>query len=145
MRRLLTLSVALLTTSTLAGPVAPAGDIVMRQYIQVLAYYGAITNPTMAWPMALDTNGIVRDARGLTSSTNRRSSLIAYWTFISPHTLSFSARACVQRRISACTSTSSVGAGMTQADQNLAAAEPPGLEVGETEEWGTASGSRTRV
>jgi ABC-type nickel/cobalt efflux system permease component RcnA len=39
----------------------------------------------------------------------------------------------------------SVGAGMTQADQNLAAAEPPGLEVGETEEWGTASGSRTRV
>ena len=54
MRRLLTLSAALLTTSTLAGPVAPAGDIGLRHDIQVLADYGAITSPTRAWPMAWD-------------------------------------------------------------------------------------------
>jgi hypothetical protein len=39
-------------------------------------------------PMAFDTNGIVREARGLTSSMNTTPSLIANWMFIRPTTLS---------------------------------------------------------
>ena len=39
---------------SLAGPVAPAGDIGLRHDIQMLADYGAITSPTLAWPMAWD-------------------------------------------------------------------------------------------
>src|SRR4026209_2275889 len=39
-------------------------------------------------PVALLTNGTVRDARGFTSRTYTTSSLIAYWTFIRPTTLS---------------------------------------------------------
>ena len=36
--------------------------------------------------VALDTNGTVREARGLASSTYRASSLSAYWTLSSPRT-----------------------------------------------------------
>jgi hypothetical protein len=54
MRRLLTLTAALISSSSLAGPVAPAGDIGLRHDIQMLADYGAIKAPTMAWPMAWD-------------------------------------------------------------------------------------------
>jgi hypothetical protein len=39
-----------------------------------------------ATPVALLTNGVVRDARGFTSSTYTIPSLIAYCTFISPLT-----------------------------------------------------------
>ena len=37
-------------------------------------------------PVALLTKGVVRDARGFTSSTYTTSFLIAYCTFISPRT-----------------------------------------------------------
>ena len=39
-------------------------------------------------PVAFARYGTVRDARGFTSSTYTASSLIAYWTFINPFTLS---------------------------------------------------------
>ena len=56
-------------------------------------------------PVAFDTNGTVRLARGLTSSTytfcRPSSFLIANCTFISPMTRSLRARACVASRISA--------------------------------------------
>ena len=49
----------------------------------------------IATPVALATNGTVRDARGFTSSTYITSSLIAYCTFISPTTPSAFAMASV--------------------------------------------------
>ena len=48
-----------------------------------------------ATPVALLTNGVVRDARGLTSSTYTTPSLMAYCTFISP----FTCRARPRRRV----------------------------------------------
>src|SRR5947207_8639727 len=50
-------------------------------------------------PIALDTNGIVRLARGFTSSTYTTRFLIAYCTLISPTTPSASASAMVCSRI----------------------------------------------
>ncbi len=44
-------------------------------------------------PVALLTKGTVREARGLTSSTNTISSLTAYWMFMRPITPSSAARA----------------------------------------------------
>src|SRR5204863_6223508 len=46
-------------------------------------------------PVALLTNGTVREARGFTSSTYTTPSLMAYWTLISPTTPSASANALV--------------------------------------------------
>ena len=51
-------------------------------------------------PVALATNGTVRDARGFTSSTKTAPSLIAYCTFISPTTPSALAKASVSALIS---------------------------------------------
>src|SRR6185437_8218346 len=50
-------------------------------------------------PMALDTNGIVRLARGFTSSTYTVPSLIANWTLMSPITPNALASATVCSRI----------------------------------------------
>ena len=55
-------------------------------------------------PIALATNGTVLLARGLTSIKYTSPFLTAYWTFISPLTLSASASALVCRSISATTS-----------------------------------------
>ena len=54
MRRYTALLTALISSSSLAGPVAPAGDIGLRHDVQVLADYGVIQSPTLAWPMAWD-------------------------------------------------------------------------------------------
>ena len=54
--------------------------------------------PARGTPVALETNGTVRDARGFASSTKSTSSLSAYWTFISPRTPSRRARATVDSR-----------------------------------------------
>jgi hypothetical protein len=54
MRRVTALLTFFITSASLAGPVAPAGDIGLRHDIQMLADYGAIRSPTMAWPMAWD-------------------------------------------------------------------------------------------
>ena len=51
-------------------------------------------------PVALLTNGMVLDALGFTSRTNNSPSLMAYWTFISPITLSSFAIALVAAIIS---------------------------------------------
>jgi hypothetical protein len=48
-----------------------------------------------ATPVALLTNGVVRDARGLTSRTYTTPSLMAYCTFMSP----FTCRARPSRRV----------------------------------------------
>ena len=52
-------------------------------------------------PVALATNGTVRDARGLTSRTKITPSCTANWTFINPTTPSARANATVCRSISA--------------------------------------------
>ena len=54
MRRFLTLAALLVASNSLAGPVAPAGDIGLRHDLQMLADYGAVRSPTLAWPMAWD-------------------------------------------------------------------------------------------
>ena len=64
-------------------------------------------------PMALLTNGTVRDARGLTSSTNTFSSLTAYCTFIRPTTFNSRAMACVYSRMVSMTFLESVCGGRT--------------------------------
>ena len=51
--------------------------------------------------VALETNGTVRDARGLASSTNRTPAASAYWTFSSPWTPTPRAMASVDSRIRA--------------------------------------------
>jgi hypothetical protein len=54
MLRILALAILFVSLPALAGPVAPPGDIGLRHDIQMLADYGAIRSPTMAWPMAWD-------------------------------------------------------------------------------------------
>ena len=54
MRRVTALLTLFLTSVSLASPIAPAGDIGLRHDVQMLADYGAIRSPTMAWPMAWD-------------------------------------------------------------------------------------------
>src|SRR5918997_861350 len=67
-------------------------------------------------PVALDTNGTVRDARGFASITYSASPSTAYWTFISPTTPSSSASAAVDSRISRSISLPSECGGSTQAE-----------------------------
>lgn len=43
-----------LNATAAAGPVAAPGDIGLRHDIQVLADYGALQGPTLAWPLAWD-------------------------------------------------------------------------------------------
>src|SRR5262249_15776037 len=50
-------------------------------------------------PVPLDTNGTVRDARGLASSTYSTPAASAYWTFSSPRTPTPRAMASVDSRI----------------------------------------------
>ena len=66
-------------------------------------------------PIALLTNGTVRDARGLTSIRNTVSSLTANWTLIRPTTPNSSASSRVWRRISSCTASDSERGGSEQA------------------------------
>ena len=58
-------------------------------------------------PVALETKGTVREARGLTSRTKSISSFTAYCTFISPTTPSSRARARVAFFISSTMASSS--------------------------------------
>ena len=67
-------------------------------------------------PVALPTNGTVRDARGFTSSTYTCPSLTAYCTFKSPTTPSSSANSRVKRRISSSWPGLSRYGGSTQAE-----------------------------
>ena len=64
-------------------------------------------------PIALLTNGTVRDARGLTSSTYTVCPFTAYCTFIKPMTFSSRAIACVCSRIVSITVCESVCGGST--------------------------------
>ena len=66
-------------------------------------------------PMVLATNGTVREARGLTSSTKIVPSLMAYCTFIRPPTLSALASAAVWRSSSSTISSDSECTGSEQA------------------------------
>ena len=66
-------------------------------------------------PIALLTNGIVLEARGLTSRTYISSFLMAYCTFINPLTFSSFARAYVHRLSSSTNSSVRVYGGRTQA------------------------------
>jgi len=54
MRRITLITLALFASSSLAGTVAPPGDIGLRHDIQVLADYGAISGPVTAWPLSWD-------------------------------------------------------------------------------------------
>jgi hypothetical protein len=67
-------------------------------------------------PVALETNGTVREARGLTSSTYTRPSLTAYCTFISPFTASRLANAIVAVFMSATMPALSPYGGRAQAE-----------------------------
>ncbi len=69
-----------------------------------------------ARPVALDTNGTVRDARGFTSSTNTTSFWIANWTFIKPTTCNASAIATVCRRSSSCSAVERLNGGSEHAE-----------------------------
>ena len=69
-----------------------------------------------ASPVALETYGTVREARGFTSRTNTTSFWIAYCTFISPTTFSPWASAAVWRRSSACSSGDRLNGGSEQAE-----------------------------
>ena len=84
----------------------------------------AIDSPSMtraqalaSWvPVAFDTNGTVRDARGLASSTNRVSPCSAYWMLIRPRTPTPRAIASVATRIRSMTSVPSVIGGSVHAE-----------------------------
>ncbi len=67
-------------------------------------------------PVAFDTYGTVRDARGFTSSTKTVPFWIANWTFISPITLSPCAIATVCARIASCVSRESEYGGSEHAE-----------------------------
>ena len=67
-------------------------------------------------PVALETNGTVREALGLTSNRYSRPSLTAYWMFIRPRTPISKARAWVAWRISSIMALPRVWAGRTQAE-----------------------------
>ena len=67
-------------------------------------------------PVALDTKGTVRDARGLTSNTNTSSPRMANWAFINPMTPSSSAIKRIWWRNSSCMSWLSEYGGMEQAE-----------------------------
>jgi len=54
MRRITLITLALFASSSLAGTVAPPGDIGLRHDIQVLADYGAISGPITTWPLSWD-------------------------------------------------------------------------------------------
>jgi len=54
MRRITTISLALIASTSLAAPVIQPGDIGLRHDIQLLADYGAITGPVTAWPLSWD-------------------------------------------------------------------------------------------
>ena len=66
-------------------------------------------------PMALETKGVVRDARGLTSSTWTVSSFTANCTFIRPLTFSSRASALVASVMAALTFSDSENGGITHA------------------------------
>jgi len=67
-------------------------------------------------PVAFDTYGTVRDARGFTSSTYTVPFWIANWTFIRPTTESACAMATVWRRSSSCVSRESEYGGSEHAE-----------------------------
>ncbi len=67
-------------------------------------------------PVAFDTYGTVRDARGFTSSTKTVPFWIANWTFISPTTDSPCAIATVCRRSSSCVCADSENGGKEHAE-----------------------------
>src|SRR5690606_15061878 len=67
-------------------------------------------------PVAFDTNGTVREPRGLTSKMYRRSPLRAYCTFIKPTTTSSRASATVVSRISLSTEAETETGGMQQVE-----------------------------
>src|SRR5450756_2778541 len=69
-----------------------------------------------ARPVALDTNGTVREARGLTSSTNTVPFWMANCTFIRPTTFSAMAICTVCARNSCCSSAESENGGSEQAE-----------------------------
>ncbi len=66
-------------------------------------------------PIAFDTKGTVREARGFTSITKSSSFFTAYWTFIRPRTPSSRASFCVDSMISSITAGPSEYGGSEQA------------------------------
>ena len=66
--------------------------------------------------VALETNGTVREARGLASSTNRTPAASAYWTFSRPLTPTPRAMASVDSRIRAMSLRPSVIGGRAHAE-----------------------------
>ena len=84
----------------------------------------AIDSPTMTRaaaldievPVALDTNGTVRDARGFASSTYRTSETSAYCTLSRPRTPTPFAMASVERRMRSISAVDSDTGGSTQAE-----------------------------
>ena len=52
MRRITIITLALFASSTFAGPLIPAGDLVLRHDIQRLADHGVIKGTVTTWPLA---------------------------------------------------------------------------------------------
>src|SRR6185503_10546066 len=113
----------------ISGPriVSTPGNLMNGNTASLTEKYGGTISRVMPWlasdwptmqraailasgrPVAFDTYGTVRDARGLTSSTKTTGRLspsywIANWTFISPTTCSAFAITTVCRRSSSCSS-----------------------------------------
>ena len=75
--------------------------------LRVLPSITCVARRGRGTPVALETNGAVREARGFTSRMNTIPSLTANWMFIRPTTRSSLARATVWRSISATVSAGS--------------------------------------